>query len=61
MKLDIEQVMDAVSQDDNIGFCIVCGEEHSGVEPDARNYKCDSCGENKVFGAEQIIIEGLAE
>jgi len=61
MKLDIQSVMEACSNDDNTGFCIVCGEEHYSIEPDARNYKCHACGELKVFGAEQIILEGLAK
>ena len=61
MKLDIETVISACEDDANMGFCIACGEEHYSIEPDARNYKCDACGENKVFGAEQIILEGLAK
>ncbi|MBW4025669.1 MAG: hypothetical protein HIU92_21585 [Proteobacteria bacterium] len=27
------------------GFCIRCGAEAEGVEPDAREYECESCGE----------------
>jgi hypothetical protein len=38
------------------GFCIACGEEAFGVEPDARGYKCGSCGELKVYGAEELLI-----
>lgn len=41
---------------DNPGFCIACGEEAEGCEPDARNYECESCGERKVFGAEWLMI-----
>ena len=41
---------------DNPGFCIVCGCEHEGCEPDARNYKCESCGADAVFGAEELLI-----
>lgn len=44
---------------DNPGFCLACGAETEGVEPDARNYECESCGANKVFGAEEILIGGL--
>ncbi len=43
----------------NIGVCITCGEEVSGVEPDARKYLCDGCGQDAAYGVEQIIIEGL--
>ena len=44
-KVTIDQVMDAVEQDDNLGFCLACGEEAMGVEPDARRYECESCGQ----------------
>ena len=57
--LNIETVIEAIKEDDTIGFCINCGEKHYGVEPDARGYKCGSCGERKVYGAEEIILEGL--
>ena len=56
MKVSIEQVMDAVEQDDNLGFCLACGEEAWGVEPDARRYPCEVCGEKKVYGAQEILL-----
>ena len=42
---------------DNPGFCIACGNEADGCEPDAREYKCESCGEMKVYGAEELLFE----
>jgi predicted RNA-binding Zn-ribbon protein involved in translation (DUF1610 family) len=44
---------------DNPGFCIGCGHEHEGVEPDAADYECESCGEELVYGAEEICIRFL--
>jgi hypothetical protein len=41
---------------DNPGFCIACGEEAEGCEPDARQYRCESCGERKVYGAEWLMM-----
>jgi hypothetical protein len=41
---------------DNPGFCTACGEDAEGCEPDARNYKCECCGERSVFGAEELLI-----
>lgn len=41
---------------DNPGFCLACGEEVEGVEPDARGYKCPMCDEDRVFGAEEILL-----
>jgi len=41
---------------ENIGFCLACGEQADGCEPDARNYECESCGASMVFGAEEIVM-----
>lgn len=41
---------------ESIGICLACGEECSGVEPDARRYECECCGEKKVYGAEELMI-----
>ena len=41
------------------GFCLACGERQDGVEPDASKYTCDGCGENKVYGAEDLLLRGL--
>ena len=40
------------------GFCIACGEEADGVEPDARNYPCEACGKRKVYGAPELVLMG---
>lgn len=42
------------------GFCIACGEEAYGVEPDASHYECEECGEFEVFGAPELLIMGYA-
>jgi hypothetical protein len=41
------------------GFCVACSAEAYGVEPDARRYRCESCGANAVFGAEELLIRGV--
>lgn len=41
---------------DNPGFCISCGQDADGVEPDARRYECESCGERAVYGSEELAI-----
>jgi hypothetical protein len=55
-----ERVIEAVEREhvslDNPGFCIACGEEADGCEPDARKYRCESCGAMKVYGAEELLI-----
>ena len=55
-KVTLDQVMAAVEGDDCIGFCIACGAEASPVEPDAREYVCESCGKPRVFGAEELLF-----
>ena len=53
----IDLIVDAVEADEHIGFCVACGEmSEDNVEPDAREYKCDNCGERAVYGAEELIL-----
>lgn len=42
---------------DNPGFCLACGFEADGVEPDACEYECEACGEAQVFGCEELMME----
>ena len=44
---------------DDPGFCIACGNEQGGCEPDARRCECEACGEHAVCGAEELLIEML--
>lgn len=41
---------------DDVGFCLGCGAEAHGVEPDARGYECEACGEPRVYGAEELVL-----
>lgn len=43
---------------DQAGFCIDCGNEQYNCEPDARHYKCEACGNMKVFGASELVFMG---
>ncbi len=56
-KVTLDAVMQAMAEDNCTGFCLACGAERGLCEPDARNYKCDNCGEFQVFGAEEILIQ----
>lgn len=40
------------------GFCITYGETASGVEPDAHEYICKSCGQPGVYGYEEMMLMG---
>lgn len=52
-----ERLVAALEEDHGIGFCIACGAEVDGIEPDTREGVCDICEQPKVFGAEELLIE----
>jgi len=52
----LEQIQAA--DDDQAGFCLHCGNMQFNCEPDARNYKCEACGERRVFGAAELVFMG---
>lgn len=58
--LDLETVAEAAQEQmfglENPGFCTLCGAEAEGCEPDARDYKCEACGAEAVYGAEEILL-----
>lgn len=55
-KVSIEDVLAAVEDGGNTGFCVACGDSCDGVEPDARGYLCDNCGKHEVYGAEELLL-----
>jgi hypothetical protein len=55
-KLTLDLIMTAAEADAYLGFCLACGAEHDGIEPDARRYPCTECGANKVYGAEELLL-----
>ncbi|MEO6324959.1 MAG: hypothetical protein ABIT01_19350 [Thermoanaerobaculia bacterium] len=57
MKFSLEQIEEAI--EDNGGFCTACGAEAYGVEPDACEYECETCGVSAVYGAEELVVMGL--
>lgn len=59
MRFELDQITEAM--EDNIGFCTNCGAERDCCEPDARKYKCEECGKNCVYGAEELVIMGLVD
>ena len=56
------RVLDAMEREmsslDNPGFCLICGADADGVEPDARRYTCEECDEPFVFGAAEVLMCG---
>jgi hypothetical protein len=51
--------LEAASEEMN-GFCLECGFEQGGCEPDARKYTCEDCGAAAVYGAEELVLMGRA-
>lgn len=55
----LADVMAAIESGDSVGFCVKCGAENYGVEPDAEKYPCEECEKLAVHGAENILLRGL--
>jgi len=51
-----DRILAACEADDHLGFCIRCGADAYGVEPDARRYTCESCDEPGVYGAQELLL-----
>ena len=53
-------IIEACEADDYRGFCIACGAEAYGVEPDACKYICEACEVPAVYGAEELLFMTVA-
>lgn len=58
-KMTQDEYQDATN--DYLGFCRACGESQDQCEPDAREYKCEACGELQVYGVEELLMMGQVE
>jgi hypothetical protein len=56
---DIDVLIAAAESGEDMGFCVKCGAEAYGVEPDARKYECDECGAEAVYGVEELLLRHL--
>lgn len=52
----LARVCQAIQEGDSPGFCLACGEEAHGIEPDAEKYECECCGADGVYGAEELLL-----
>ena len=55
-EIDVELLLELAYADNCEGMCMACGEVTEGVEPDARKYKCEVCGEREVYGAQDALL-----
>jgi|GEM_PF-1981907 len=54
--LTMSEIIESIEDDQNSGFCISCGEESHGIEPDAWKYECEYCEAPCVYGSEELLI-----
>ena len=58
--LDLDDVIAAcearMTTSDDIGFCLNCGAENYGCEPDMRGGMCEDCGAPRVYGCEECLL-----
>ena len=58
--ITMDRIFDAVRDEQetlaNPGFCVLCGEDAEGCEPDLREAECEACGEAGVYGAEEVLL-----
>ena len=52
----LEAVERAEASLDDPGFCLACGADAEGCEPDMRKGECEVCGEHAVYGAEELLM-----
>lgn len=51
-----------VAMEEYWGICLNCEHiQEGGVEPDARNYPCENCDQNQIFGFEEALLMGKLE
>ena len=56
----LERVVQATKDEmfgtENPGFCVDCGSEQDGCEPDAQGIVCEECGHPSVHGAAELLF-----
>lgn len=52
---------DEIDYDGTTGFCLACGAEQCGCEPDMRAGTCEACNAPKVYGLEELAAMGLVK
>ena len=62
--ITVNVVMEAAEHEmfgaENPGFCLACGKEAMGCEPDAEKYTCEYCDEPQVYGAAELLFYMVA-
>ena len=53
--MSIDEMIESAESGEMLGLCRDCGNTQP-AEPDARNYTCEECGHNTVYGMEEFIM-----
>lgn len=61
VNIEFGRIQETIENGGHGGFCLACGDSVHGVEPDAREYTCGLCGEDAVYGAEEILVMGRVQ
>ncbi|SEN67359.1 hypothetical protein SAMN05216227_102028 [Pseudorhodobacter antarcticus] len=56
--IDADEVLSVVEADENLGYCLSCGGDAHGCEPDMRKGHCEHCGDLEVYGAQELLLMG---
>ena len=54
-RTQVMQALEECNGDDFPGFCLSCGVQCEGVDPDTRGDTCDECKQPTLWGAEAIL------
>lgn len=58
--VSLDDVLTACENDDAIGFCLTCGTQADGIEPDTLDSECEACGAFRVCGTDELLIRLVA-
>lgn len=47
---------EAEADGSNPGFCVACGADADGIEPDAEKCVCEECNASAVYGVDQLLL-----
>jgi hypothetical protein len=55
-RIDLDELIEALEDDELCGFCVECGERAEMIDPDGREGLCEACGKNGVYGAAELLL-----
>lgn len=59
--ISADDVVRAIEDGDDTGFCLDCGSGNDGCEPDMYGCLCEHCGQPAVYGAWELLVMGACD